>query len=189
MSFVIATDAGKRLGQFYLSLARWLVRFPIRLMVCTNDGSPWFRLFPRSTWRRLLLVTNGVDLSSEPDACLARVPQARPVIGFVGRTTVAKGLDLFIEICGELANRRLEFTAVVTGDGHHLQAARERAEQLGISAMVKFTGSVPHSKISSIFQSIDIYLSPARNGAKLDGMGISIVAPFSTVTHRLRFKT
>jgi glycosyltransferase involved in cell wall biosynthesis len=88
-----------------------------------------------------------------------------PVIGFVGRATFTKGLDIFIDVCAELARRQMQFTAIVTGDGHYLREARERAERLGIGSVIKFTASVPHATIGSIFQSIDIYLSPARNGA------------------------
>jgi glycosyltransferase involved in cell wall biosynthesis len=164
MSFVIAKDAGKRLGGFYLALARWLVRFPIALMVCTNDGSPWMRLFTPGTWRRMLLITNGVDWPADPEANPARAAHVRPMIGFVGRATVAKGVDLFVEVCGELAARQVAFRAVVIGEGQDLQAAQARAQELGLG-MIEFTGSVPHSKIGTVFQSIDIYLSPARNGA------------------------
>lgn len=165
MSFVLANDAGKRLGGVYLALARWLVRFPIALMMCTNDGSPWMRLFAPGTRRRMLLVTNGVDWPANSDVNPERASHVPLVIGFVGRATVAKGVDLFVEVCGELAARQVAFRAVVTGEGQDLQAARARALELGLGGTIEFTGSVPHSKINSVFQSIDIYLSPARNGA------------------------
>jgi glycosyltransferase involved in cell wall biosynthesis len=165
MSFVIAADTGNRLGQLYLRLARLLVRFPIRLMICTNDGSPWFRLFLRGTRRRLLLVTNGVDLSNEDPGDARRVLEGKPVIGFVGRATIPKGLDIFIDVCAELVRRKIAFKAVVVGDGSHLQIAREQAQTLGLGDVVEFHGSVPHAQVGSLYQSIDIYLSPARNGA------------------------
>ncbi len=164
MSFLIARDAGKRAGAFYLGLARLLVRFPIRLMVCTNDGSPWFRLFPRSSRDRLLLLTNGVDRPAA-DAVSLNKRDDVPVIGFVGRTTLTKGLDTFIEVCTELRRRSQLFRAVVVGDGHFLKDAIRMAHDLGVGSSIEFTGSVPHTRIREYFRTIDIYVTPARNGA------------------------
>jgi glycosyltransferase involved in cell wall biosynthesis len=162
MSFLIARDSGKLLGAIYLGLARLLVRLPIRLMVCTNDGSPWYRLFPRSALPRLLLVTNGVDkILQDPDA----LPRAIPVIGFVGRATSTKGLDIFAATCCELAKRNVGFRAVVIGDGPLRARAEAIVREAGIGGLVDFVGAVPYSEIARHFAEIDIYVTPARNGA------------------------
>jgi glycosyltransferase involved in cell wall biosynthesis len=170
MSFLLARDAGKRLGVFYLGLARLLVRFPIRLMVCTNDGSPWFRLFPPgSARRRLLLVTNGVDhradrgLAVEAGAFLRN--SARPRIAFIGRTTIAKGIDRFVDLCAELTRRGFAFEALVIGEGADRAAAESRAAALGLGETVRFHGLTPHSDVMRAWETLDVYVTPAINGA------------------------
>lgn len=159
-SFLIARDSGKWMGALYLALARILVRFPIRLMICTNDGSPWFRLFRGRARRRLLLLTNGVDFAKRAIDTSDTVP----IIGFVGRSTLAKGLDVFVDVCANLAERGVSFKAVVVGGGHYLNAARQKAQQLGMGDIVDFAGSIPHADICSRFSNIDIYCATARNG-------------------------
>jgi glycosyltransferase involved in cell wall biosynthesis len=159
-SFLIARDSGKWMGALYLALARALVRFPIRLMICTNDGSPWFRLFRGSAKRRLLLLTNGVDFAKRATDTRDTIP----VIGFVGRATLAKGLDVFVDVCANLAERDASFRAVAIGGGHYLNEARQKARQLGVDDVVDFAGSVPHADICSRFANIDIYCATARNG-------------------------
>jgi glycosyltransferase involved in cell wall biosynthesis len=159
-SFLIARDSGKGMGALYLALARTLVRFPIRLMICTNDGSPWFRLFRGRARRRLLLLTNGVDFAKRA----IDTPNTLPVIGFVGRATLAKGLDIFVDICANLAERGASFRAVAIGGGQYLNEARLKAQQLGVGGIVDFAGSIPHSDICSRFANIDIYCATARNG-------------------------
>ncbi|MBL8663661.1 MAG: glycosyltransferase [Candidatus Odyssella sp.] len=162
MSFLLARDAGKRLGAVYLGAARLLLRFPIRLAVCTNDGSPWYRLFRSARARgRLLLLTNGVD---RPAASPDRRSAGRPLtLGFVGRATRAKGIDVFVAACIALAQRGLPFRALVVGDGADRAAAEASARAAGLGETVRFLGSVPHGEVQSHLSAIDIYVSPAHN--------------------------
>jgi glycosyltransferase involved in cell wall biosynthesis len=163
MSFVIARDAGKLPGRLYLAMSRLLIRFPIGLMVCTNDGSPWFRLFPTGSRNRLLLITNGVDrpMHRKPRSLAG---SQKPVIAFVGRATIAKGLDVFVQICTELKTRGLAFSAQVIGDGKFRKQAEEIVATNGLSDIVNFLGKIPHRTISAHLSGVDVYVTPARNG-------------------------
>jgi glycosyltransferase involved in cell wall biosynthesis len=186
MSFVIARDAGKRAGAIYLQFARILVCFPIKLMVCTNDGSPWFRVFQGASRRRLLLLTNGVDRNPRAEE-RAGGSTAVPLIGFVGRATQAKGLDIFVAMCAELMRRKIPFRAVIVGDGHLRESAARTVEEKGLGHVVEFTGRVPHARIAEYFRAIDIYVTPARNGtfsnttieALAAGCGVVALSPSS----------
>jgi glycosyltransferase involved in cell wall biosynthesis len=134
------------------------------MSICTNEGSPWFRLFasPRAR-RKLILATNGVDRCAQATA-RSLATETMPTIGYVGRATVAKGLDTFIEACGELARRGLEFRALVVGDGPALRSAIGRASALGLEHVVQFAGAVPHAEVPQHLRRMSIYVSPARNG-------------------------
>lgn len=171
MSFLLARDAGKRMGVIYLWLARLLVRFPIRLIICTNDGSPWYRLFRSGrTRQRLLLVTNGIDRvdmlpgSRAPLAASSRGHAPMATIGYVGRATAAKGIDVFVESCVELARRGIAFHAVVVGDGADRAAAEARACAVGLADTVRFVGAVSHVEVARHLAAMHIYVSPAHHG-------------------------
>jgi glycosyltransferase involved in cell wall biosynthesis len=166
MSFLLARDNGKRLGLAYLWLARILVGFPIKMIICTNDGSPWFRLFAsRRSRRKLLLVTNGIDRSAMGTAsCASSAGASIPTIGYVGRATVAKGLDVFVDACGELARRGIVFRALVVGDGAARAGAERKALALGLTDIMRFVGAVPHAEVAQYLAAMRIYVSPARNG-------------------------
>jgi len=107
------------------------------------------------TWRvaesKRLLIPNGIDLShfaSTDDGAAASVPSAAPVIGTVARLRAEKGLELLIDALAAGANDAeceplRAATLLIVGDGPEEGALRQRAQERGVAARVRFAGNLP----------------------------------------------
>jgi len=71
------------------------------------------------------------------------IPEGAPVIGWVGRLTLEKGADLFLEALALLPDRR--WRASIIGDGRERPALEARARRLGIADHVQWHGIVPQA--------------------------------------------
>lgn len=78
-----------------------------------------------------------------------------PVIGFVGRLVMEKGLDVFAEAIAALKARGTEFATVVVGDG----PARAKFEELLPGA--HFVGFQKGEDLGRAIASLDIFLNPS----------------------------
>jgi glycosyltransferase involved in cell wall biosynthesis len=79
---------------------------------------------------------------------------------FVGRLVPYKGADMAIEAAEPLlADGRAELTIV--GDGPERAALREQATSSANPAAIRFTGQVPHQKISEHFAAADLFVFPS----------------------------
>jgi glycosyltransferase involved in cell wall biosynthesis len=97
--------------------------------------------------------------ADEAVAELADLP--KPLLGVVGRLSSEKGVDIFLRACALLCNDGLSFSAVIVGDGpdrHQLETMRDR---LGLSAQVRFLGSV--ANVRSVYTALDLLVIPSRS--------------------------
>ena len=104
------------------------------------------------------------------------VGDAEPVIGFVGRLVLEKGLDTVAAAVAELKQRGVPHRLVVVGDG----PARERFEALAPDAI--FTGFLDGTNLARAYASMDMLLNPSTTetfgNINLEAMasGIPVVA-------------
>lgn len=81
------------------------------------------------------------------------------VIGYAGGLVHYEGLDLlFAAVATMLARGRTpdEFHVLIVGDGAHERALRRIVNDLGIAAVVTFTGRVPHEEVERYLSLVDI---------------------------------
>ena len=104
------------------------------------------------------------------------VGDAEPVIGFVGRLVLEKGLDTVAAAVAELKRRGVPHRLVVVGDG----PARDRFEALAPDAI--FTGFLDGTNLARAYASMDMLLNPSTTetfgNINLEAMasGIPVVA-------------
>jgi glycosyltransferase involved in cell wall biosynthesis len=118
----------------------------------TTDGVPADRVY---------LVRNGFSAVAEPvpraeaRRLLDLSPDAR-VVGWVGRLSREKGIDVLVDAMGLLRNDDL--VACVVGDGAERERERIRAERLG--ARVIWKGMVPMA--SRLVRAFDVFVQSSR---------------------------
>ena len=128
------------------------------------------RRIPR---RRIEVVPNAFGAETLPcPAAEARrrllIPDGVFSIGWVGRTTPEKGLDVFIEALGAL--RDLPFHATVVGDGSQRAAAEQRAAALGIASALGWAGVV--TAAGRLMPAFDVLVNSSRTDVTPSGNAI-----------------
>jgi glycosyltransferase involved in cell wall biosynthesis len=83
------------------------------------------------------------------------------VILFLGRVTLQKGPDYFIETAKKVLEVEPNVTFIVAGTGDMTNRIIERAASLGIADKVLFTGFLTGPEIDKAYQMADVYLMPS----------------------------
>ncbi|HYA65310.1 MAG TPA: glycosyltransferase, partial [Burkholderiaceae bacterium] len=96
--------------------------------------------------------TRGVDLdvfrpAEEPSPLIQGVP--RPVFLFVGRVSVEKNIDAFLDL-------DLPGTKVVAGVGPELELLRDRHPE------VRFLGILSREELARLYSSVEVFVFPSR---------------------------
>ena len=90
---------------------------------------------------RVSLIYNGVDLQ-QFDGLVRKQDPANPVIVGIGRLHPQKNFSLFLEVAARVLKSHPRATFLIAGSGPEENTLRQRAQELGIAAQVKFLGHV-----------------------------------------------
>lgn len=83
------------------------------------------------------------------------------VVLFLGRITVQKGPDYFIEVAKKVHDFEPNTLFVIAGDGDMMPRIINRAHELGIADKVIFTGFLKDDEVHKAFQMADVYVMPS----------------------------
>ena len=122
---------------------------------CPESASKIFRVF------------NGIDLKSIPFPRPPSQNRAARILS-VGRLVPFKGFDYLIDACADLAQRGLEFTCEIIGDGSERERLQAKIDDRNLGARVAFLGSLPRESVIEKMQATDIFALASvvdRNGA------------------------
>ena len=172
MSFVNARHSRNPLGPLYYRFSKLLLRFPIARMICSDEGSPWYRLFDRPGLRaKLDLMRNGVDGIGRPRgdrAALRRrlgLPEDVPVVAFIGRMIEAKNVIEFARAIGALRAQGIACHGIMVGYGPLLDPLRAFVREGSIDDDVTVAGRVPLDEVPDILAASDLFVTLADGGA------------------------
>jgi len=167
MPYVLARHAANPLGRIYFHFCRLMFRTPIRLIVCTFDGSPWSRVFAGAVRRKLVLLANGVDRpdtgASALPAILSR-PAGVPAIVFIGRMVPSKGVMPFADALARLHRQGLEFRVAMIGYGPLSEPFAARIAAEGLADKVACLGRQPQREVAAILAASDIFVTLSAGG-------------------------
>jgi glycosyltransferase involved in cell wall biosynthesis len=107
---------------------------------------------------RIRVVYNGVEADTRP----AEPERIRgPVVLFLGRVTLQKGPDWFVEAARRVFDLEPEASFVLAGTGDMLPRVIERAAELGIAHRFFFPGFVDRERASQLFALADVFVMPS----------------------------
>jgi glycosyltransferase involved in cell wall biosynthesis len=116
---------------------------------------------------KVVVIHNGIPLPGKEEEPPAGEQTLR--VGSVGRLVAVKDYDLFLETAALLARGSRPVRFGILGDGPLLAQLRERAQALGIGALVEF--GAPVTDPSPFYRSLDLYLSTSVH----EGIPLSIL--------------
>ncbi len=83
------------------------------------------------------------------------------IVLFLGRVTLQKGPDYFIETAKKVLQFEPNTKFVIAGDGDMLPRIIDRTIELGIADKVIFTGALQGEEVHKAFQTANIYVMPS----------------------------
>lgn len=134
------------------------------------------------SWRgeynyEVTLMPTGVDplpAASESEICQFKqdwgIDDSDEVVGYVGRLSAEKNLDLLIKMFAYLAPRRPNLKLLFVGDFDYRETLERLAEETGYGDRVIFTGTIPRQELDRAYKSMDVFLFPSMT----DTQGLAI---------------
>jgi glycosyltransferase involved in cell wall biosynthesis len=110
---------------------------------------------------KIMVVHNGVDYSPSEDRVSIDFLQGSPVIIFVGRLTIQKGPDFFLDVAKRVIDRRPDAIFVYAGNGdmyHHLLLT---SAYKNLSGSVLFAGFLRDKAKDLLYKRADIFMMPS----------------------------
>lgn len=86
-----------------------------------------------------------------------------PVVGFVGRLTYEKGIDLLLDAARLLWERAVPFRLVLCGTGPDEEKLHRAAAERGIAHLVTWRGHVFHHQVPEEMKVFDVLVLPSRS--------------------------
>ncbi|MBI4149775.1 glycosyltransferase family 4 protein, partial [Candidatus Woesearchaeota archaeon] len=83
------------------------------------------------------------------------------IVLFLGRVTLQKGPDYFIEAAANVLRYKKNVRFIVAGSGDMLPRVNNKAAELGIADRVTFTGFLDGEEVHKAFQMADVYVMPS----------------------------
>jgi glycosyltransferase involved in cell wall biosynthesis len=169
-------------------LRDWFLRVLFRLASGAISTGTFNRDFYVSLGMEPASVTPGVCPTDAPAFAAARA--ARPpsdgyVIGFAGKLTPRKGVDVLLRALALLPPAG-NWTARIVGDGPEREACERLAKELGLDDRVTFLGFRNASEMPSLLAACDAVVVPSRRDLRVlvtqEAMTAGAVAVVSSAT-------
>jgi glycosyltransferase involved in cell wall biosynthesis len=160
----------KRLPLPFHQIERILFRNADGAIALTHDVASVLRA--KGFARPIVTVPLAVEMSRfvpvKSPARLRELGLRPPVIGYIGRLTALKGVDLLLDALKRLEEEGVGFTGLIVGGGPEEGALRRRLLALGLEERVRMLPAVPHDGVAPYYACLDIAVMPSRTmpGAK-----------------------
>jgi glycosyltransferase involved in cell wall biosynthesis len=106
-------------------------------------------------------VYNAVEPVSLEEKIKIKKGVKEKVVTFLGRITMQKGPEYFVEAAYQVLKRTNNVRFVMAGNGDMLEKMVDRAAQLGISDKFHFTGFLKGDDVFKMFLLSDLYVMPS----------------------------
>ena len=120
--------------------------------------------------KKVITVYNAVEPVSSVGMKGTREFANEKVVSFLGRVTMQKGPEYFVDAANLLLQKMKNVRFVMAGKGDLLNGMKQKVSNLNISSYFQFPGFVADSEIAELFQKSDVFVMP------------SVSEPFGIVT-------
>ena len=110
---------------------------------------------------KVVTVYNAVEPVEEENSEIPRKGFSEKIVTFLGRITMQKGPEYFIEAASLVLRKMNNVRFVMAGSGDMHDAMIRRTAELGIADRFHFTGFLKSSDISRLFRMTDVFVMPS----------------------------
>ncbi len=112
--------------------------------------------------KKIDVVHNGINpLTAEIDRGWHHFANKRPVVAFMGRLTLHKGVDYFLEVARYVLAQIPEVLFVVAGSGDLYHELMFKTAGNGLSASVLFSGFIRDKQKERLLNRADVFMMPS----------------------------
>jgi glycosyltransferase involved in cell wall biosynthesis len=108
---------------------------------------------------RIRVVHNAVDRAVA--GCSKKLEKRGKIVLFLGRVTLQKGPDYFVEAARRVLDCDPNVTFVLAGTGDMTLRLVERSAALGIGSRMLFTGFVDRGEVAQLYAIADVFVMPS----------------------------
>ena len=154
---------------FFRAMARWTLKHATMVTSVTPAFFPDLENFGVSA-EKMRLVPNGSHPYLFPTPPRSRlltlrqhlsIPEGNMIVFALGRIVLKKGFDLLIQALPLVRDKVPNVTVIIGGDGTDLDRLKILATNLGVSACVRFPGTISRADVSIYFHLCDTFTLPA----------------------------
>lgn len=99
-----------------------------------------------------------------------------PIIGMVSRIDAGKGWEDFLSALNLLKKRKINFKAIIAGQGLEERAMLKMIKELNLSDYVEFLGLVKQNELVNLYNKIDVMVFPTRSSESLGLVGVEAMS-------------
>ena len=148
---------------FYGVVDRLTLRSYERI-VAVSEGVREYLVRARVRAEKISMIRNGIDLRTFDHASEVVKDElgwgAYPLVGLVGRLSIEKGVDIFLEAAALVLAELPDTKFVVAGDGPDRAKLDGLIDELGIGASVHMLGR--RDDMAAVYASLDLMVSSSR---------------------------
>jgi glycosyltransferase involved in cell wall biosynthesis len=113
------------------------------------------------TEHKIRVVYNGMESDMIDDLPGSPLQNHKRLVLFLGRLTIQKGPDYFLQSAKRILETRQDTLFVVTGSGDMEERLIEQAAEMGIGEHIIFTGFCRGERVDRLYQMADVYVMPS----------------------------
>lgn len=111
---------------------------------------------------KIIVAHNGIELNDKDyDKSMFKLKKHDKVVLFLGRMTLQKGPDYFIDAAKKVLDHKDNVKFIMAGKGDMYRNMIEKAAHMGLSDKILFTGFLPDEYLDMIYAMADIYVMPS----------------------------
>jgi glycogen synthase len=110
---------------------------------------------------KIRVVYNSVESSEQVGTARERISASDKVVLFLGRVTLQKGPDYFLEAAAKVSHLIPNVKFIIAGTGDMLPRMIERAAELGLANKVIFPGFVTREEADRLYRMADLFVMPS----------------------------
>lgn len=152
--------SGPRHGAFKKASKAVLRLSDAVLVLSSEEQRQWRQFFPQGEFFVTCNPFQSSEALAKDSAATWDLPSDMPVLLFVGRLIVEKGIFDLLEALALLV-RQMQVHVLVAGSGPMEQEFKERIETLGLEKNVTLTGYLDASTLRQAYRAADMFLFPS----------------------------
>jgi glycosyltransferase involved in cell wall biosynthesis len=110
---------------------------------------------------KIITIYNGIDAQTDKLVELKPQPDKNKIITFLGRITIQKGPEYFVDVARMIIHRMKNVHFVMAGNGEMRNEIIELSARYGISNRFHFTGFLNGPEVTKMLRRSDIFIMPS----------------------------